>query len=187
MPCAADLVARTGHVFSADRQGAAAEAAAQELTEHWTGLAEPLDLLVHDVDAVCRLLQAWKLALVPQPCTRLTYLYRDGGNHKQHAEVVFPGAILPEETDRLFAACRDQQFFIPHPVGLADLQWQLPGFPNEDDYVWHELLDVDACTGPPRALRDIHAFVAQFTATVWDEPAARERLGLPDPPGVPDV
>ena len=41
MPCAADLVARTGHVLSADRQGAAAEAAAQELAEHWT---DPKDI-----------------------------------------------------------------------------------------------------------------------------------------------
>ncbi len=187
MPCAADLLARTGHVFSADRQGAAAEAAAQELAEHWTGLAEPLDLLVHDVDAVCRLLQVWKLALVPQACTRLTYLYRDGGNQKQHAEVVFPGAASPAETDRLFAACRDDQFFIPHQVGLADLQWHLPSFPSGDDYVWHELLDVEPCAGPAETLFDIHAFVAQFTATVWNEPAACRRLGLPYPTGEPDV
>ena len=192
MPCAIDLLSAAGHVFAADRQGAdrqsaAAEAAAQELVAHWTDLAEPLDLLVHDVDAVCRMLQAWKLALVPQPCTRFRYLYRDGENNKQEAGVLFPGAIRPEEADRLFAACRDGQFFIPHQVELPDLQTRLHGFPTEDDYVWHELLDVETCTGPARALPDIHAFVAQFTATAWDEPAARKRLGLPDLPGAPDV
>ena len=65
--------------------------------------------------------------------TRINYLYRDASNYKQFGEVVVEG---PMERNQLGPLLKDQEFFIPSRVGMADLQ---PDMRTEDDHIWHEI------------------------------------------------
>ena len=65
--------------------------------------------------------------------TRINYLYRDASNYKQFGEVVVEG---PMERSQLGPLLKDQEFFIPSKVGMADLQ---PDMRTEDDHIWHEI------------------------------------------------
>jgi hypothetical protein len=112
--------------------------------------------------------------------TRLTYLYRDASNYKQHHSVVFAGAITDEDRAALFGHLDQGAYFIPSQVGLEDLQGRFGTLTN-DDHAWHELDDEEAValTDDTAALADVHEFVRRFCDTTWDPVAAVRRLGIP--------
>jgi hypothetical protein len=110
--------------------------------------------------------------------TAFEYLYRDAANWKEHFQVVFPGEITPEEEERLRQHLSDFKYFIAGDVGLPELQWEMEGFPTEDDHAWHELGEVRLVDTPPTCDTSIHAFVEEFCAAEWDEKEAAKRLEL---------
>lgn len=118
--------------------------------------------------------------------TRIKYLYRDAGNYKQFGSVVLSGAITPQEVQTIRTGLESGEYFIPSQVGLADLQPNMPSFPDRDsDHVWHELdpqSGISLTGDPPTADLDVHVFAAMFTGP-WNTEAAMKRLGLPFPTG----
>jgi hypothetical protein len=110
--------------------------------------------------------------------TLFEYRYRDASNHKQLFQVIFSGEITPEEEERLRERLDSGEYFIAGDVGLPELQWEMGGFPNEDDHVWHELSEILLVDQPPTDETSIHDFVERFCAAKWDEEAAMERLEM---------
>ncbi len=113
--------------------------------------------------------------------TRIAYLYRDGANYKQHHDVVVDGEL---SLDGLKSFLVDGMFFIPHDVGLPDLQHcfadQGCGFPSDDDHIWHELVAAEPTNDLPAV--EIHAadLIVKFRTASdngWNLTGALKRLG----------
>jgi hypothetical protein len=75
--------------------------------------------------------------------TRINYLYRDAANYKQFGEVVVAGSM---ERNQLAPLLKDQEFFIPSKVGMADIQ---PDMRTEDDHIWHEIISLEQTSENP--------------------------------------
>jgi hypothetical protein len=75
--------------------------------------------------------------------TKITYLYRDAGNYKTRGEEVIEGTLtLCQLTPFLI----DTEFFIPHDIGLPNLQ---PHPWNEDDHDLHTVEEMKATQNKP--------------------------------------
>lgn len=82
--------------------------------------------------------------------TEISYLYRDASNYKQHMTVVLSGVISDEDKQLIKAKLDDGEFFIPSQVGLPDLQeMMIDGFDEDEDHVWHELLNIEITASDP--------------------------------------
>ena len=78
----------------------------------------------------------------------LEYGYRDGGNNKTSAAIRIPGPLSRADFSLLLGtlSAGKNWEFIPHQVGLRDLQEDVAGIPDfsEDgqDHVWHNLIEL---------------------------------------------
>ncbi len=68
--------------------------------------------------------------------TRISYLYRDACNYKQHNEVVVPGTFTQEQIESIIASLNEGEYFIPVQVGLPEERFERI---TEDDHCWFEL------------------------------------------------
>ena len=68
--------------------------------------------------------------------TQITYQYRDAANYKEFDTVIIHGQLSLSDIEEYLY---DKEFFIPSEIGLKDLQ---PERLNQDDHIWHEMLDV---------------------------------------------
>ena len=68
--------------------------------------------------------------------TRISYLYRDACNCKQHNEVVVPGTFTQEQIESIIASLNEGEYFIPVQVGLPEERFERI---TEDDHCWFEL------------------------------------------------
>lgn len=68
--------------------------------------------------------------------TRISYLYRDASNYKQHNEVVVPGTFTPEQIEAIIGCLDAGEYFIPAQVSLPEKRF---GNITEDDHCWFEL------------------------------------------------
>ena len=105
--------------------------------------------------------------------TRFEYMYRDGENYKQYAEVVIKGALTPEQ---LRPYLYDGQFFLPSEVGLEDLQ----EYPYRHyDHIWHEPVAADPTNDAPTVEVRAEDLVARFQhagRTKWKTPTVKQRM-----------
>ena len=117
--------------------------------------------------------------------TEIQFVYRDASNYKNGASVFFEGAITQEQRTAIQNTLDQQMYFIPHDVGLKELQSGLPNYPSEDDHVWHEMegalvvesLPPDAeVKGNIRELAD--AFASIGSPSGWKIEEAMRRLNL---------
>ena len=70
--------------------------------------------------------------------TKITYLYRDACNYKTWGEEVIRGTLTQKQ---LTPYLIDSEFFIPHDIGLPDLQ---PHPWTEDDHDLHTIEKLEA-------------------------------------------
>lgn len=71
--------------------------------------------------------------------TRISYLYRDAGNYKQHNEVIVPGTFTPEQIEAIIGCLDAGEYFIPFQIGFPE---ERCGSITEDDHCWFELCEV---------------------------------------------
>lgn len=118
--------------------------------------------------------------------TLVPYYYRDAGGWQQDETVYFQGTLTPKQLDDIGRALFSGECFIPHDVGLAELQLRAEGFPSEDDHVWH-ILDVskpfETLDQLPEGVVSrgaIGDWVARFPRndTGWDVSGCMSRLDL---------
>jgi hypothetical protein len=118
---------------------------------------------------------------------KFNYLYRDAGNYKKWAEVVFsnPDRLTVEATTK---ALRDtflqDGLFIAHQVRLPEVFFSVQGEATSDDHCFHEFDAVEISLETPN---DQHArSISQFIAEVkrqaergWMEFDPHDRLSHP--------
>lgn len=68
--------------------------------------------------------------------TKISYLYRDASNYKQHNEVVVFGTFTEYQIDAIMDCLDKGEYFIPKQVGLPEERF---GEWTEDDHCWFEL------------------------------------------------
>lgn len=82
----------------------------------------------------------------PKRNTRVSYMYRDASNYKQHMEVVLEGAMTLEQAAAIDALLTgDDVDFLPLLVGLEPAGWSSDGGGSHygDDHPWHELTMIE--------------------------------------------
>lgn len=52
--------------------------------------------------------------------TRISYLYRDASNYKQHNEVTVPGTFSEEQIDVIIGCLDLGEYFIPKQIGFPE-------------------------------------------------------------------
>lgn len=107
--------------------------------------------------------------------TRVSYMYRDGSNYKQHRDAIFAGEITQAERAVIRDALDGDAHFFPAQVGLDVLY---TGWPThyEDDHPWHELTELEVVDLEPTQDETIHGFAQRFAAVTWDEEGAQAAL-----------
>lgn len=68
--------------------------------------------------------------------TRISYLYRDASNYKQHNEVIVPGTFTLEQIETIIGCLDAGEYFIPDQIGFPEERF---GSITEDDHCWFEL------------------------------------------------
>ena len=115
---------------------------------------------------------------------RVTYVYRDASNYKQHGEVIFSNEThLPAEEieQQISSFLNDGEFFIARQVHVEERFFDVL---DDDDHPWHEFVNVTATDDPtfdpePEHKRDIAEFLSdleQAHCAGWDEMKVREDL-----------
>ena len=113
--------------------------------------------------------------------TQVTYLYRDAANYKSSRVVVLEGELTRKEQLQVLTARHEGLWFIPSQVGLDDLQAQLTSFPDPDDHVWHELLEVTSvAVAADLELPTAQEFLQQMLAAKdkWKVKETAEKYGI---------
>lgn len=113
--------------------------------------------------------------------TEFIYLYRDHGNNKLTGRVVLRGRMAGSQIGKFL---EKKEYFIPSQVGLKDLQPGMRDFPlAQDDYVWHEIVSIEATSLAPTVPITSEELVARFAKTKgrWNIVAAEIRLGMRKP------
>lgn len=68
--------------------------------------------------------------------TRISYLYRDASNYKQHNEVTIPGTFTEEQIDTIIGCLELGEYFIPKQIGFPEKRFEKI---TDDDHCWFEL------------------------------------------------
>jgi len=107
--------------------------------------------------------------------TTFSYLYRDAGNNKSRAAVIFKGAFKPEDAERLRRAFDSSTYFIAEQVGVPVAYLFRRGyeFNEEIDHCYHEFDDIELTEEQPTDGRTIDRFVTDVqrqAARGWELP-----------------
>lgn len=107
--------------------------------------------------------------------TKINYTYRDASNYKAGGCEIVKGIIQVSDFNA-------KEYFIPHEVGLPELQQQLThynggGF-TDDDHVYHELDDCEPTEDKPTIELTGKEFIQKYNNAPNDVLAEMERLGL---------
>jgi hypothetical protein len=106
--------------------------------------------------------------------TEIYYMYRDGGNYKQHETVVVAGIVTKEQ---LLEHCDEGQYFLPTQVGLCALQERMCSDLCDLDHAWHELCEVERTTKEPTIRVTAEELLERFKEP-WNLEAEMEAVGL---------
>jgi hypothetical protein len=107
--------------------------------------------------------------------TSITYQYRDASNYKEFDTVIICGILSLNDIKKYLY---DKEFFIPSEIGLKDLQ---PENLNQDDHIWHEILETKNTHEKPTANITAKKIIANFrkaSLEEWNILEASKRLGL---------
>lgn len=110
--------------------------------------------------------------------TYIEYLYRDEENNKVWKSIVLPGQMTLEQIEPYLD---DGKYFIPHQVGLEDLQgkFQHGAGPRSDiDHPWHEMNRIEPTEALPTVEMTAEELLVRFSEVEWNENAALVKLGL---------
>jgi hypothetical protein len=110
--------------------------------------------------------------------TKIRYFYRDGANYKTYpkGDVIVAGQLTDAE---LRPHLREDNRFIPSDLGLPKLQSQLENYPNRDDHIWHEFVEIEHTDELPTVevtADEIRARLQQIAKQGWNEMRAIEEL-----------
>src|SRR5579863_8146625 len=99
---------------------------------------------------------------------KFSYLYRDAGNYKRWATVVFSnpdGLTLESATKALNDAFLQDGLFIAHQIRIPEVFSFNQGDATSDDHCFHEFSSVEATLEQPddRCSRSIAQFIAEVT------------------------
>ncbi len=109
--------------------------------------------------------------------TKINYLYRDASNYKAYPErdVIVSGELTREDFgDSLHM----EEMFIPHDLGLPELQSRLEEYPNPEDRIWHQLLELEPTEAEPTieiTAAQIKSRLQKIKEEGWYESAAFKR------------
>jgi hypothetical protein len=99
---------------------------------------------------------------------KFNYLYRDGGNYKNWADVTFfnPDNLSVHMLARSFRAAFDDNLFIAHQVRIPEVFSFPDGIVTSDDHCYHEFDNVEITEDIPNDLfvRSIGQFLAEVKA-----------------------
>ncbi len=99
---------------------------------------------------------------------RFNYLYRDGGNYKNRADVTFsnPDNLSVKLLTDRFRAAFDDNLFIAHQVRIPEVFHFPDGVVTLDDHCYHEFDSIEITEGIPSDLfgRSIGGFLAEVGA-----------------------
>ncbi|MBT3301759.1 hypothetical protein HOB87_14185 [Candidatus Woesearchaeota archaeon] len=107
--------------------------------------------------------------------TSITYQYRDASNFKEFDTVIIHGQLSLNDIEEYLY---DREFFIPSEIGLNDLQ---PKNLNQDDHIWHEILEINHTHEKPTADITAEIIISNFkkaSLEEWNILEASKRLGL---------
>jgi len=112
--------------------------------------------------------------------TNVNYLYRDASNYKAFPEkdIIVDGELTWSDFEPVLHM---GEMFIPFDIGLPELQDQLEDYPNKDDHIWHQLLDLEETFDEPTVevtADEIKRSLKQIETDGWDETSAFERHQL---------
>lgn len=110
--------------------------------------------------------------------SKIEYLYRDASNYKAYPEedVIVDGRL---EWSDFEPVLHMGEMFIPSDVGLPELQSQLENYPNEDDHIWHQLLDLEETNDQSTVeitANEIRRRLDRIEETGWEEDETIEDL-----------
>ena len=97
---------------------------------------------------------------------KFSYLYRDGGNYKRHASVVFSNSdelTVDVVKEALAEAFLPDGLFVARQIRIPEAFLFERGNANSDDHCFHELDSVEVCleTATDVCSRSIGQFVAE--------------------------
>lgn len=94
--------------------------------------------------------------------TKLSYMYRDGGNNKIHLEAVLVGSVSDDELKK-FNEKHLETWFYPAMLGLSDTTFVDEGYEaNEDDVDCHEFGSLESTYEDPTTDLTVQEFMARF-------------------------
>lgn len=118
--------------------------------------------------------------------TKINYLYRDANNWKNYHEEILRGEINQQQIEEITGCISEEEFFIPHQVGLPESRFERI---TESDHCWFELhpeVDFTLTEQEPSVDITIDELVEKFRAAKgnWDEKTftdyAASILGTPE-------
>ena len=107
--------------------------------------------------------------------TLITYQYRDASNYKEFETVITNGLLSLKDIEEYLY---DKEFFVPSEIGLKDLQ---PENLNQDDHIWHEILEINHTHEKPTTNMTAEKIVSNFrkvSLEEWNILDASKRIGL---------
>lgn len=113
--------------------------------------------------------------------TLFHYMYRDASNYKQFNTVILVGEITDEGRAAIKNSLLEGEYFIPSQVDLEDLQylWEnYGGLDDQDDHVWHEIVEISLTDEMPTTSKTVEELVEAFRGIKWDEAKAMRENGL---------
>ena len=100
---------------------------------------------------------------------KFNYVYRDGSNYKNWADVTFrnPDNLGVESLTRTLQAAFDDSLFIAHQVRLPEVFAFPDGIVDSDDHCYHEFCNVEITDDIPNDLfgRSIREFLAEVQSS----------------------
>ncbi len=112
--------------------------------------------------------------------TKIEYMYRDASNYKAYPErdVIVEGELVEQDVR---VHLREVGKFIPHDIGLPELQSQLESYPSADDHIWHEFIGLESTGDSPTVevtAEEIKVRLEEINENGWNESKAFERHGF---------
>jgi len=107
----------------------------------------------------------------------INYLYRDRSDCKIYPEsdVIVRGELSREDFGE---SLHGEKLFIPHDIGLPELQAQLAGYPNVDVHIWHQLDEIKPTEETPTVeitAGEIKSRLDKIKEEGWNDSAACKR------------
>src|SRR6266700_4870226 len=106
--------------------------------------------------------------------TRIVYEYCDGTGCRKQETLIVTGIL---SLDQIVDTLQAREFFIPHQVGLDDLQLHFdPETLSRNDHVWHRLVEMVPTEEAPTVALTSTQLHARFRDVIWDEDTALFQL-----------